>query len=137
LAALIESTPDVERLAIGPGKALSVNVKAARLKVATALKRLVRAQAMAASHPAIMRGTPVFRGTRIPIQLIADMLTQGADPAEILEGYPSLSPERIALAPVYVRAFPRRGRPIRRPWASQKPVRTSTHPSGPGRRRVA
>jgi uncharacterized protein (DUF433 family) len=137
LAAVIERTPDVEYLAVGPGKALNVNVKAARMKVASELKRLVRARAMATSDPAIMHGTPVFRGTRIPIQLVADMHAQGASPAEILEGYPSLSPERIALASVYVRAFPRRGRPIRRPWAGQKPIRTSNQPSGAGQRRVA
>src|SRR5438067_3952263 len=56
LAAAIERKPDIEYLAVGPGKALNVNVKAARLKVAAELKRLVRAQAMAATDPAIMHG---------------------------------------------------------------------------------
>jgi uncharacterized protein (DUF433 family) len=31
-----------------------------------------------ASDPEIMRGTPVLKGTRIPVVLVADMLAQGA-----------------------------------------------------------
>jgi uncharacterized protein (DUF433 family) len=46
-----------------------------------------------------MRGTPVFKGTRIPVDLVADMLAQGASAEEILEGYPTLSKEKIAIAP--------------------------------------
>jgi len=72
-----------------------------------------------------MRGTPVYRGTRIPVELIADMLRQGANPEEILEGYPALDRDKVELAPLYVQAFPRRGRPASRPWAKRKPIRTT------------
>jgi len=54
------------------------------------------------------------------VDLVADMLAQGVTADEILEGYPTLSTERIAIAPLYVRAFPRRGRPSRRPWRRKK-----------------
>jgi hypothetical protein len=74
-----------------------------------------------------MRGTPIYRGTRIPVELIADMLNQGAGIEEILEGYPALDREKIEIAPLYVQAFPRRGRPAARPWANRKPVRTTRH----------
>jgi uncharacterized protein (DUF433 family) len=37
--------------------------------------------------PEVMAGTAVFRGTRIPVHLIADMLEQRASVDEILEGY--------------------------------------------------
>jgi uncharacterized protein (DUF433 family) len=67
-----------------------------------------------------LRGTPVFKGTRIPVDLVADMLAQGVTAEEILEGYPTLSKEKIAIAPLYMRAFPRRGRPSRRPWQGKK-----------------
>ena len=63
------------------------------------------------------------RGTRIPVELIADMLSQGAKPEEILEGYPALDREMVELAPLYVQAFPRRGRAVSRPWAKRKPIR--------------
>jgi len=63
-----------------------------------------------------MHGTPLFKGTRIPVDLVADMLAQGATTEEILEGYPTLSKQELAIAPLYMRAFPRRARPSRRPW---------------------
>lgn len=49
------------------------------------------------------------------------MRAQGASVDEILEGYPALRREQVELAPLFVAAFPRRGRPARRPWAKQKP----------------
>ena len=57
----------------------------------------------------------------------ADMLSQGAKPQEILDGYPSLNREKVELAPLYVQAFPRRGRPACRPWAKRKPIRATRH----------
>jgi uncharacterized protein (DUF433 family) len=47
----------------------------------------------------IMRGAPVYRGTRIPVHAIAGMLSQGAAVAEILAGYPALTREKVELAP--------------------------------------
>jgi hypothetical protein len=72
-----------------------------------------------------MHGTPVYRGTRIPIELIASMVRQGAKIDEILEGYPALDREKVELAPLYVQAFPRRGRPASRPWVKRRPVRVT------------
>ena len=90
-------------------------------------KRLERAENMIVSDPETMRGTPVYRGARIPVKLIAEMLSQGATCEAILEGYPALDREKIELAPVYIQAFPRRGRPAVRPWAKRKPIRTTRH----------
>lgn len=42
------------------------------------------------SDKAVLNGEPVFKGTRIPVRLIAAMLEQGADEDELLEGYPKL-----------------------------------------------
>ena len=47
------------------------------------------------------------------MDLVADMLTQGATLNEILEWYPQHGKDR---GPLYLRTFPRRGRPARRPW---------------------
>ncbi len=50
--------------------------------------------------PEIMGGTPVFKGTRVPISTLFDYLSDvipGQDPiAEFLEQFPSVSPEQIA-----------------------------------------
>jgi uncharacterized protein (DUF433 family) len=84
------------------------------------------------SDPEIMQGTPVYRGTRIPIELVAEMVAQGTSIEEILEGYPALDREKIRLAPMYMSAFPRRGRPSRRPWAKQKLIRVTRRRVLPG-----
>src|ERR1700727_1725365 len=83
-------------------------------------KQTARLRQLVTSDPESMRGTPIFKGTRIPVDLVADMLAQGATADEILEGYPTLGKEKIAIAPLYMRAFPRRGRPSRRRWQGKK-----------------
>ncbi|PYU75289.1 MAG: hypothetical protein DMG49_03350 [Acidobacteria bacterium] len=120
IAKKIESTPEIDAVFLAEGSALIVQVKAVRLELEQDLKKLERAVDMIVSDPEIMRGTPVYRGTRIPVELIADMLSQGANPKEILEGYPTLDRDKVELAPFYVQAFRRRGRPASRPWAKRK-----------------
>lgn len=73
------------------------------MSIAPNSKRLARLRELVTSNPEIMRGTPVFKGTRIPVDLVADMLAQGATAQEILDGYPTLSKEMISLAPLYDR----------------------------------
>jgi uncharacterized protein (DUF433 family) len=69
-----------------------------------------------------MGGTPVFRGTRIPVYLVADMIEQGTPINEILEGYPALTREMVEFASIYASTHPRRGRPPIPPWSGNKPV---------------
>ncbi len=120
IAESIRRSPEADLMAIGNGTALFVEFKAARRKVEGRLKQLAHMEEMVASDPEIMRGTPVFKGTRIPVDLVAEMLAKGATAEEILEGYPALTRKKIAIAPLYMRAFPRRGRPSRRPWQGEK-----------------
>jgi uncharacterized protein (DUF433 family) len=42
-------------------------------------------------NPNILAGTPVFRGTRVPLQLLFDSLQRGHTLEEFLEGYPTVS----------------------------------------------
>ena len=123
VAQAVVSKPEVHSIAVAGGSALVIEVEHARREVEQELKRLRKVQAMVVSDPEIMRGTPVFKGTRIPVELVAEMATEGATVEEILAGYPALSREQVELAPLYVAAFPRRGRPAQRPWAKKKPVR--------------
>jgi uncharacterized protein (DUF433 family) len=127
IAKKIESFPEIDAVVLTEGSALLIQVKSVRLDLDRDLNRLARAESMIVSDPETMRGTPVYRGTRIPVELIADMLGQGANPEEILEGYPALDKEKVELAPLYVQAFPRRGRPVSRPWAKRKPVHATRH----------
>jgi len=41
----------------------------------------------------IMSGTPVFKGTRVPIQTLFDYLMDGCELAEFIDNFPSVSQE--------------------------------------------
>lgn len=127
IAKQIEADAGIDVVSVSEGSALLIQVKTVRKELDERLKKLERAESAIVEDPETMRGTPVYRGTRIPVELIADMLNQDASIDEILEGYPALDREKIELAPLYMQAFPRRGRPARRPWAKRKPVRATRH----------
>jgi uncharacterized protein (DUF433 family) len=127
IAKKIESSPEIDTVVLTEGSALVIQVKSVRLELDSDLRKLELAENMIVSDPDIMRGMPVYRGTRIPVELIAVMLGQGTSPEEIIEGYPALDREKVELAPLYVQAFPRRGRPASRPWAKRKPLRVTRH----------
>jgi len=42
-----------------------------------------------------MGGTPVFAGTRVPIQTLIDFLTAGDTIDDFLEGFPTVSREQV------------------------------------------
>jgi uncharacterized protein (DUF433 family) len=54
----------------------------------------------------ILRGTAVFKGTRVPAYERLRPVEAGVTIEEILETYPSLKDRQVILAPVYARAFP-------------------------------
>jgi uncharacterized protein (DUF433 family) len=120
VAKAVANSPGIDIVCLSEGSAVTIQVKHVRQEIEQQLMRLTEAQQMTTSDPEILRGTPVYRGTRIPVELIADMLTDGASVEEILEGYPALDRNKVELATLYVRAFPRRGRPSQRPWAMVK-----------------
>lgn len=45
--------------------------------------------------PEVMGGTPVFAGTRVPVQALIDELAAGSSIDEFREGYPRVTPEQI------------------------------------------
>ncbi|TAJ94827.1 DUF433 domain-containing protein [bacterium] len=46
------------------------------------------------SSPKVMGGTPVFRGTRVPVQTLMDYLEAGQSISDFLEGFPTVSKEQ-------------------------------------------
>jgi uncharacterized protein (DUF433 family) len=118
--ALAESPRNVVSL---EGGLVKIDLREPRRELATSLRELRRAKRLVVSDPEIMGGDPVFRGTRVPVHMIAELVAQGSTPAELLEGYPRLTAEMIRLAPVYAAAYPLRGRPRTQPWRDKKPVR--------------
>ena len=51
-----------------------------------------------AKNPPILGGTPVFRGTRVPLQPLVDSLERGHTLQEFLEEYPTVSREMAVAA---------------------------------------
>ena len=52
-------------------------------------------EAMITSSPEIMGGTPVFAGTRVPVQTLIDYLKGGESVDDFLEGFPTVSREQV------------------------------------------
>lgn len=50
----------------------------------------------------ILTGKPVVRGTRIPVELVMDLLAAGWSHAQILESYPHISEDDIRACLSYV-----------------------------------
>ena len=49
-------------------------------------------------NPQVLAGKPVIKGTRISVELILRMLSQGISVEEILEEYPHLTEEDVKAA---------------------------------------
>jgi uncharacterized protein (DUF433 family) len=45
--------------------------------------------------PARLGGKPVVRGTRIPVELVVDMVADGWPDERILDEYPTLTPDAV------------------------------------------
>jgi uncharacterized protein (DUF433 family) len=81
--------------------------------------KLTRARAAVTEDPEILGGTPVIKGTRVPVYDVAASAAAGVPMRRLQEAYPSLTRELIELAILYAKATPPRGRPRqpRRPTA--------------------
>jgi len=49
-------------------------------------------------HPNICHGKPCFRGTRIPIYMVIELLEAGQTKDQIIKGYPQLTKNHINAA---------------------------------------
>jgi uncharacterized protein (DUF433 family) len=104
---------------------LTIDLREPRRELATSLRALRRARDMVISNPDIMGGDPVFRGTRVPVHLIATLLGQGSTETDLLEAYPRLTAEMVHLAPIYAAAYPLRGRSRAQPWRDRPPAQST------------
>ena len=67
-----------------------VDVRPAARAVRSGLSQLSKARGIVASAPDVLGGTPVVKGTRIPVHDVADMLANGDRPAAIMKAFPQL-----------------------------------------------
>ncbi len=47
------------------------------------------------SIPEVLGGTPVFQGTRVPIQTLIDYLEAGDSISDFIKGFPTVSKEQV------------------------------------------
>ncbi|MGH7230541.1 MAG: DUF433 domain-containing protein [Nitrospiraceae bacterium] len=52
-------------------------------------------QPVISCNPDVMGGTPVFYGTRVPLQTLFDYLEAGESIDDFLEGFPSVTREQV------------------------------------------
>jgi uncharacterized protein (DUF433 family) len=119
-------------LAASPRKALSledglivlkIDMRGPRSELAASFRTLRRARSLVVSDPEILGGEPTFRGTRVPVYLIAKLVSEGSKEADLLKEYPRLTAEMTQLASVYAQAYPARGRPRKQqPWRDRAPL---------------
>ncbi len=86
------------------------------------LERLDSARELVTISDDVMGGAPVISGTRIPVHDVAAAMISDVSTKELLEDYPSLTPEKLELAALYAAANPLRGRP--KPLMSRLPKGT-------------
>jgi uncharacterized protein (DUF433 family) len=82
--------------------------------------KLAEARSIVAEDPEILGGTPVIRGTRIPVYDVAASSMAGLSIERIREAYPALDDRLIELARLYAEATPPRGRPRSPPALTRK-----------------
>lgn len=79
------------------------------------LLRLNSARAQVSVDDQVLSGTPVIKGTRVPVYDVAASVAASIPMEKILSSYPSLNREQVELAALFAEANPQRGRPKQRP----------------------
>jgi uncharacterized protein (DUF433 family) len=64
--------------------------------VSTVAEIKTAAGGLVVSNPAILGGTPVFRGTRLPVQTLFDYLADGLSLEYFLETFEGVTREQVA-----------------------------------------
>jgi uncharacterized protein (DUF433 family) len=117
----------IRQVAIGAGTGspwkFAVSAKERLIKLAEAREAVVE-------DPDILGGTPVIRGTRIPVYDVAASVAAGLPRERIRSAYAAIDDRLIGLAAIYAKATPWRGRP-------RQPVRLAAGAKAVSERKVA
>lgn len=92
-------------------KDLSLNVTRELNEVGERFQMIASVEEGIVVNPEIMGGTPVFSGSRLPIETALASIDDGVTLAEMIEDYPFLDATKVEQARLYVRLHPRSGRP--------------------------
>lgn len=123
LSETVAIRPAPEAVSLGP---LEVRIAPELSDIQRKLAQIKDVRSFVTVDPEVRGGEPVVSGTRIPVHMLAELAAQGASDEELLEDYPSLTPESLHAALLYARMYPRRGRPRRAPWSNGVVVSEAT-----------
>jgi len=105
----LEKNPAAERVEFAC--VLSLRLGWLASEMATTLTRFDAWKRRLSSHPDVMAGEMVFPGSRLSVRHIGESLEQGEPPSDLLARHPELTPQDIELSQLFVKAYPRAGRP--------------------------
>jgi len=89
---------------------LTVNLSSFLKSAHDRLARLCEARDLVVMDEDVLGGTPVIKGTRVPVYDVAASMDAGISMKRILSAYPSLDENALELAALYAEANPQRGR---------------------------
>ena len=89
---------------------LTVNLSSFLKSAHDRLARLSEARDLVVMDEDVLGGTPVIKGTRVPVYDVAASMDAGISTKRILSAYPSLDENALELAALYAEANPQRGR---------------------------
>jgi uncharacterized protein (DUF433 family) len=105
----LAKTPAPERVEFASVMSLSLGWLASEM--ASTLARFDAWKRTLSSDPNVMAGEMVFPRSRLTVRHIAGLLDRGDSPNDLLKDYPDLSPQDIEFSQLFVKAYPRAGRP--------------------------
>ncbi|MBI3180185.1 MAG: DUF433 domain-containing protein [Deltaproteobacteria bacterium] len=92
-------------------KLLTLHVATVTKELASKVERFQRWREGLVSNPEIMAGETVFPNSRVTVRGVGGRLERGEIPEVLLEDYPQLTQDDLEFARLFVRAYPRVGRP--------------------------
>ena len=114
------------RHAVSTTGTISFDIRMMKSGAPPVLKTLEKAKKMIVSNEDILSGAPCFKGTRIPVHDIADMLANSDSVDALLEAYPSLTKAQVEAARVYAKEYPRQVQQRQEPpWRKNPPRKTT------------
>jgi uncharacterized protein (DUF433 family) len=112
LYGLISTAFAAKRVKVDLGSCLQLDLKRAWSDIEDKLQRFFAwKDRRIVTDESILGGEPVFRGTRLAVRHIGEMVLRKVSRQEIQEDYPYLTGGDIDFAKLYAIAYPRVGRP--------------------------
>jgi uncharacterized protein (DUF433 family) len=90
--------------------------------IADRVQHYRQAMQLIVEDPETQGGVATFKGTRLPVLTIAELLRQGVSEQDLRADYPNLNSEMVHAARIYALAHPRRGRPRKLAWSDCEPL---------------